>query len=154
MFGSPAPLLKKRINAFYGSISGKLTNNECRRPGAVKSTSGRWLESHNRKIWELTEKSFDGVIYRKDSNLVRFGVIRLSIFHQRPPPPGHDSTGVKPLPRDSHCVQNPSPRDKIGSQKSHPPGHKVNKFYNIYKLSLTLFEMKSFIISTNKMVCQ
>ena len=40
--------------------------------------------------------------------------------------------------------------DKMGV-KDPPPVHKVRKFHKcICKLSLTLFEMKSFVVSTNK----
>ena len=69
-------------------------------------------------------------------------------------PPGHDSKGQKPCPRDNHCVQNPSPRDKTGSQKPHPLDIKLENFTNVSINRLTLFEMKSFVVSTNKTVFQ
>ena len=34
-------------------------------------------------------------------------------------PQEHDSKGAKTLPQDNHCVQNPFPREKAGSQKPH-----------------------------------
>ena len=46
-----------------------------------------------------------------------------------PPPPGHDLKEAKPSPRDNRCVQKTCPRDKTGSQKPHPPGHRVSKFH-------------------------
>ena len=46
-------------------------------------------------------------------------------------PPGHDLKGAKTLPRDNHCVQKPSPRDKTGRQKSHPRDIKLENFKNV-----------------------
>ena len=54
-----------------------------------------------------------------------------------------EATPTKPRP----------PRQKLGCNMW--GGHKVRKFHKyIYKLSLTLFEMKSFVVSTNKIVFQ
>ena len=62
----------------------------------------------------------------------------------------------KPSLRDNHCVQRPSSPPPLGQNresKAPHPGCKVRKFHKcIYKLSLTLFEMKSFVVSTNKTV--
>ena len=59
-------------------------------------------------------------------------------------PPGHDLKGAKTLPTgQSLCTNKES--------KAPPLRHEVKKFHEcIYKL--TLFEMRSFVVSTNKMV--
>ena len=56
-------------------------------------------------------------------------------FHPKPSPRDTTRWGQKPSPGDNHCVQNPSTRNKTGSQKLPPPlGHKVRKFHKyIYK---------------------
>ena len=51
---------------------------------------------------------------------------------------------------DIHCVQNPPFGTELGV-KSSTPGHKVRKFYKYIR---TLFDMKSFVVSTNKTVFQ
>ena len=82
----------------------------------------------------------------------------LNQFHPKPSPPWSRFEGGKPSPhppKDNHCVQNPCPSEKNGESKTPPPGHKVRKFHKcIYKLFQTLFEMKSFNVSTNKTVFQ
>ena len=59
-----------------------------------------------------------------------------SQFHPKPSPlgqiPGHDLKEAKPSPpRDNHCVQKRSPRDKTGSQKPHPWDIKLENFSNV-----------------------
>ena len=63
-------------------------------------------------------------------------------------PQGHDLKRAKTLPpRDNHCVQKLSPRDRTGSEKPHPWDIKLENFTNISINSDT--EMKSFVVSTN-----
>ena len=63
--------------------------------------------------------------------------------------PGTQLEGSKTLPppplRDNHCGQKPSLRDRTGSQKPHPRDIKLENFTNIIYVTLTLFEMKSFV---------
>ena len=67
-------------------------------------------------------------------------------------PPGYDSKEAKTLlPGQSLCIKNPPPGTKQGSKVS-PRGHKVSKCHNC--MSLTLFERKSFVVSTNKTIVQ
>ena len=58
-----------------------------------------------------------------------------SQFHSKPSlwdkSPGHDLKEAKPSPRDNHCVQKSSPRDKTGSQKPHPWDIKLENFTNV-----------------------
>ena len=58
----------------------------------------------------------------------------INFIHNHPPrdkPPGHDLKGAKTLPRNNHCVQNPSPRERAGSQKPHPRDIKLENFTNM-----------------------
>ena len=80
-------------------------------------------------------------------------------FHSKPSPLGanpQDTTrsGQKPSPGIIIVYKTP-PSGQNGESNTPPLGHKVEKFHKcIYKLSLTLFEMKSFVVSTNKTVFQ
>ena len=75
-------------------------------------------------------------------------------FIQNHPPQGHNLKRAKTfLPGQSLCTKT-VPSGQNRESKAPPPGHKVRKFHKyIYKL-LTLLEMKSFVVSTNKTVFQ
>ena len=69
------------------------------------------------------------------------GVMQVSISSITIPPgqtPGHDLKGAKPLPRDNHCVQKPSPRARTGTQKPHSRDIKLENFSNISMNSDTI----------------
>ena len=74
-------------------------------------------------------------------------------FHPKSSPPGHDLKGAKPSPRDNHSVQKSSPRDNTGSQKPQPR-EITSENFTMYLQTLTQFETKSFVVSTNKTVSQ
>ena len=84
--------------------------------------------------------------------------MQLSISSKTIPSPGQTpgtrlEWGKNPPLGQSLCTKR-LPRDKTGSQRPHPRD-KVRKFHKcIYKLSPKLFEMKSFVVSTNKTVFQ
>ena len=79
--------------------------------------------------------------------------MQVSISSKTIPPPGHDLKEAKtlpPSPEQSLCTKS-GPSGQNRESKAPLSGHKFRKFH---KYTLTLFEMKSFVVLTNKTVFQ
>ena len=78
-----------------------------------------------------------------------------SVTIPRDKPHGNDSKEAKTLPSGQPLCRKALPSGQNSESKASPLSNKSRRLHKyIYKLSLTLFEMKSFVVSTNKTVFQ
>ena len=69
------------------------------------------------------------------------------------PPPGHDLKGEKIVPPGQSLCTKALPSGQNKESKATPRYINLENFTNV-SINLTLFEMKSFMVSTNKTVFQ